>query len=265
MKAKTASTIFIALAILASILGGSARADTVYTFTVADILADIAASATQDTLYSGGTASNPELVLGINNFYVRPNLPEGSFTVTDSGAPATWSSSVGTGEGVTGFYSPGQYARYSVNVNSSESAGLAYLIGSLPRDSFPQNLANAFAIAQLDPGTTFSITVNDTTGTWDGSFNFVIGGYTFNFTDKGSSSPAQLTGFTFYSNGMDAFPLSNLATNYVDLNVDGKPTHLGYNSTSAVPLPAAVWLLGGGLAGLAVLRRKSPRRMNVIS
>ncbi|MCE5333981.1 MAG: VPLPA-CTERM sorting domain-containing protein [Desulfobacteraceae bacterium] len=258
MKTKAAAMVLIILTATLVTFHGAPRADTVYTFTVADILSDIAASSTQDTLWSGGTATTPQQVLGISNFFVRPNLPEGTFTVASTSSPATWSSSVGTGEGVTGFYTSDQYARYSINVNSAESAGQAYLIGNQTLSSYPANLPSAFAIALLDPNTTFSIAVNDKTGTWDGSFNFVIGGYTFNYSDKGSTTPAQLTGFSFYSNGMDTFPQSNLETNYVNLNVEGQTTHLGYNGTaSPVPVPAAVWLLGSGLAGLTLLRRKA--------
>ena len=109
-----------------------------------------------------------------------------------------------------------------------------------------------------------AVTINNTTG-WNDYYQQVIFGSSVQFALSLSGSAHNSFALSFY--GADGFTplLTNDSTNgfatIIDVNANGAAvTNLSDQvAVASTPIPAAAWLLGSGLMGLAGIRR----RMNV--
>jgi hypothetical protein len=177
---------------------------------------------------------------------------------------------------------------YDVNVDTSALNGLGYLyfqyntgFGQIGTSTATvQNFTTDGTLGAVGPNA-FANSGNNVTGTLPGSVSFTNGivetndynhGITFgnnlHFSLLLPNGTSQIAGSTFslglYQDALGSTPLKTVDGTLfsINLNADGTASTSiadgGTNVTpTPTPIPAAFWLLGSGLAGLAGLRRKN--------
>jgi hypothetical protein len=115
------------------------------------------------------------------------------------------------------------------------------------------------AVTGALPGT---VTINNTTG-WNDYYQAVMFGNTIHYSLNLSGAAGNSFGLSFYgADGATPLLTNDLTNGYattIDLNANGAVVTNNSNQVSVAqtPIPAAAWLLGSGLMGLAGIRRRT--------